>query len=382
MHHYFAASNRMEVPQVLHMNGGEGQNSYYRNSLFQKKVILKAKPILEESISELCRTNLPKCLKMAELGCSSGPNALLPLWEIIQTIDSACCELNKKPPMLQVFLNDLPGTDFNTIFRLLVPRFQEKLKQEKGGEFGGCFISASPGSFYGRLFPPQSLHLVHSSCSVHWCSQVPEGLVTESGIAMNKGNICVAKTSPESVLKAYLDQFEMDFTTFLKLRSEEIVSRGRMILTITAKNNDNPHCKYGSEFWPLIGTTLSDMAEEGVIEKSMLDSWNIPLYYPSAEEVKSLIQRENSFTISRVEQFVQSWDDNIEDGNTELVFDKWERGKHVANYMRAAAESMVVTRFGDAIIDDLFERLSLKVAHYLENGMGLFNHLVISMTKK
>ncbi|EEF28055.1 Jasmonate O-methyltransferase, putative, partial [Ricinus communis] len=372
----------MEVPQVLHMNGGEGTNSYYRNSLFQKKVILKAKPILDESITELCRANLPKCLTMVEMGCSSGPNALLPLWEIIERIDSTCNEMKKKPPMLQVFLNDLPGTDFNTIFRSSVPNFQEKVVQEKGNKFGPIFISACPGSFYGRLFPPQSLHLVHSSCSVHWCSQVPEGLVTESGIAMNKGNICIAETSPPSVHKAYLDQFERDFTTLLKLRSEEIVPGGHMILTITAKNNDNPYCKYGSEFWPLIGMTLNDMVEEGLVQRSKLDSWNIPLYYPSAEEVTDLIQKENSFTISRVEEFVQSWDDNIEDGNSNLVFDKWERGKHVANYMRAAAESMLVTQFGNAIIDDLFNRLSAKAAYYLENGMGLFNHLVISMTRK
>ena len=121
---------------------------------------------------------------------------------------------------------------------------------------------------------------------------------------------------------------------------------------------------------------------QSLVEKLKLDSWNIPLYYPSAEEVTGLVQKQNSFTITRVEEFIQSWDDNIEDGNNDLVFDKWERGKHVASYMRAAAESMLVTHFGSAIIDDLFNRLSFRVADYLENGMGLFNHLVISMTKK
>lgn len=138
----------------------------------QKKGILAAKPILQESIAELLRANALECLKMADMGCSSGPNTLLPLWEIIETIDSSCSRLNQKSPILQVFLNDLQGNDFNTIFRSLIPKFHKKLEKEKGSKFGPCYIAAVPGSFYGRLFPPHSLHFIHSSYSLHWLSQV------------------------------------------------------------------------------------------------------------------------------------------------------------------------------------------------------------------
>ncbi|XP_065875467.1 probable caffeine synthase 4 [Euphorbia lathyris] len=370
----------MEVPKILHMVGGQGQNSYYTNSLFQKKVILKTRPILEQSISKLCQTNSIDLLKMAEMGCSSGPNALLPLWEIIQTIDSTLHQ-KQKPPSLQVFLNDLTGTDFNTIFRSLVPTFLHKLHKEKGDKFTSCFIGAMPGSFHGRLFPHNSLNFVHSSCSLHWLSQVPDGLVSESGNPLNKGNICVAETSPQSVQKAYLDQFEKDFTSFLRSRSEEVISGGRMVITVTAKN-DSPYCIYGSDIWPLIGMSLNDMAQEGRIQQSMLDNWNIPLYYPCAEEVSGVVERENSFEIERIEEFELSWDTNIADGNKDLVFDKWERGKHVAGLMRAGAESMIIDQFGEAIVDLLFDRLSLKAAHYLEKGIGVFNHVVISIIRK
>ncbi|WCJ37372.1 S-adenosyl-L-methionine-dependent methyltransferases superfamily protein [Euphorbia peplus] len=370
----------MEVPKILHMNGGQGENSYYMNSLYQKKMILRTRHILEESISELFVTKPLDVLKIAEMGCSSGPNAFLPLWEIIQTIDSSCSTSNRKLPDLQVFLNDLPGNDFNFVFRSLVPNFIEKLEKEKGDKFKSCFIGAIPGSYYGRLFPENSLNFVHSSCSLHWLSQVPNGLVTESGIPLNKGNICIAGTSPQSVLKAYLNQYEKDFTIFLRSRSEEVISGGRMVITIPAKN-DNPHCLNGSEFWPLIGMSLNDMAAEGRIEQSMLDNWNVPMYFPSAEEVTNLIEREKSFKIERVEEFEQSWDANMEDGNTDLVFDKWERGKHVAGLMRAAAESMIIHQFGEDIVDLLFDRLSFKAADYLDKGIGIFNHVVISMSR-
>ncbi|XP_050204579.1 probable jasmonic acid carboxyl methyltransferase 2 [Mercurialis annua] len=372
----------LKVPSVLHMNGGKGKNSYYRNSLVQKEVISKTKHILEECIAEMCSSNMPECVKIVEMGCSSGPTALVPLWEIIETIESTFKKMNKGDlPILQVFMNDLQENDFNTIFSSLVPEFYEKLKRQKGEKFGQCFIGAVPGSFYGRLFPPNSLHFVHSSSSLHWCSQVPEGVVSETGIPLNKGNICIAKTSPRSVHEAYSNQFVKDFTAFLVSRSEEMAPGGRLALTFMGRNDTDPSCKYGCEIWQLLGIALMEMVQEGLIEETKLDMFNIPVYAPSAKEVERLIEKENLFSIKRFEEVKINWDANIEDGNNDMAFDKWERGDYVATYLRAAAESMVVTHFGDAILDDLFHRFSLKAADYLENKIGYFTILAISILK-
>ncbi|XP_065865542.1 probable caffeine synthase MTL2 [Euphorbia lathyris] len=366
----------MQVPIQVHpMIGGAGENSYYRNSLYQKKAILTAKPILQESIAQLCKKSMSECLTMADFGCSSGPNTLLPLWEIIETIDSTCTKLNKKPPVLQYFLNDLPGNDFNTIFRSLLPNFHQKLEKEKGKKFEHCLIGAMPGSFYGRLFPSNSLHFVHSSSSLHWRSQVPEGLVSEFGIPLTKGGIFyVTESSPRSVQKAYQDQFEKDFAKFLKSRSIEMVCGGHMVITFRAKSDKNP--------LQLIQDSLKQMVQEGMIEESTLDNFNVPYYTPSVEEVRNVIEMDNSFKIERIEEFKISWDANIEDGNNELLFDILERGRYVSNYMRAVTETMITTHFGDAIIDNLFHRLSFKVIDCLEKRTGFSNYMVVSMIKK
>ena len=134
-------------------------------------VISLVKPIVEESIEELYLNLFPECLKMADLGCSAGPNALLAVSEIIDIISTTSQKSNRSPPSLQVFLNDLPGNDFNTIFRSL-QSFYRKLETEKGNTFGNCFISGVPGSFYGRLFPCNSMHFVHSSYALMWISEV------------------------------------------------------------------------------------------------------------------------------------------------------------------------------------------------------------------
>jgi hypothetical protein len=133
------------------------------------------KPILEESVEELYQNLFPECLKMADLGCSSGPNTVLIVSEIIDIIGTTSHNLNRPPPSLQAFLNDLPGNDFNAIFKSL-ESFYRTLETEKGNMFGHCFISGVPGSFYGRLFPNNSLHFIHSSYALMWISEVDNSL--------------------------------------------------------------------------------------------------------------------------------------------------------------------------------------------------------------
>ena len=135
-------------------------------------MIAKAKPVLEENIKEVYAGNMfPECLKVADLGCSSGPNTLIVVSQMLDAIATTCTLLNRRPPALQVFLNDVPGNDFNTLFKSL-PSFYEEVKKEKGGKFGACFIVGAPGSFYRNLFPNNTMHFVHSSYSLHWLSRV------------------------------------------------------------------------------------------------------------------------------------------------------------------------------------------------------------------
>ena len=127
--------------------------------------------MIEEAILGILCETFPESIGIADLGCSSGPNSLLVLSEIIDIIHAKCRNLGRPSPECRVSLNDLPSNDFNSIFESL-PEFFKKQKQEKGIGFGRCYISGVAGSFYDRLFPDKSLHFVHSSSSLHWLSQV------------------------------------------------------------------------------------------------------------------------------------------------------------------------------------------------------------------
>lgn len=134
---------------------------------FQKRVLSITNPILVKNTEEML-TNLdfPKCIKVADLGCSSGQNTFLAMSEIVNTINVLCQKWNQSRPEIDCCLNDLPTNDFNTTFKFIT-FFNKKLTSN-----GSCFVSGVPGSFYSRLFPRKSLHFIYSIYSIHFLSKV------------------------------------------------------------------------------------------------------------------------------------------------------------------------------------------------------------------
>ncbi|KAK1570466.1 hypothetical protein Q3G72_002372 [Acer saccharum] len=365
----------VEVRSVPCMNAGNEAISYANNSLLQKTVILKARLILEEAIKDILMSKgFPASFNVADLGCSSGPNTLLVLSEILDTFYGMCQQVNQKSPEFQVFLNDLPGNDFNSLFKSL-PTFYQNLKKDKGDQFGPCFVSGMPGSFYERLFPSKSLHFIHSSCSLQWLSNVPENLEN------NKANIYMAKSSPPNVYKAYLEQFQRDFSSFLSLRSEEIISRGRMVHTFAGRSIPDPSSKDCCYLWELLTKSFLELVDEGLVEATKVDSFNIPYYNPCKEEVREIVEKEGSFNLDKLEILEVNWDPSDDPSNERFVFNKYESGKNVANCVRAALEPMLATHFGEGIIDILFTRYAHHVAQHLAVEKTKFIFIVVSMTK-
>ncbi|XP_057751887.1 probable jasmonic acid carboxyl methyltransferase 1 isoform X4 [Arachis stenosperma] len=279
---------------VLHMNHGMGDNSYAHNSIIQKKVMREAKGIVEESMMRLYTIIPIHCFKVADLGCSSGPNALQLVSNVIDIVHTTTCNLNLKPPIFQFFLNDLFGNDFNSIFKSL-PQFSEIIEEKKGHKCGACFINATPGTFYKSLFPNNFLHFVHSSFSLHWLSQ-------------------------------------------------------------------------------------------NLIEAIKLECFDLPLYDPTIEEAKEVIEDEGSFTLQRLESVILDWSTNIkeavdDDNNNKL--DLNTKAEFTTKFIRAALEPLLKAKFGEEIMDELFVRYKNKIVQLIMGVKILeFPTLIISLIKK
>lgn len=95
-----------------------------------------------------------------------------------------------------------------------------------------------------------------SSSVTRFVFQVPEG------VECNKGNIYIASTSPPGVIDAYYKQFQKDFSVFLKCRAEELVSGGRMVLTILGRRSEDPSSSECCCIWELLAMALNDMVSE------------------------------------------------------------------------------------------------------------------------
>nr|QCP80351.1 methyltransferase 8 [Tanacetum cinerariifolium] len=361
----------MEVADFLRMNTGNPESSYATNSSVQEIAIRKTEAVLKETIKSIANLHgFPQCFNIADLGCSSGPNTLLAISNIIHEVHEVCKEKNLKPPQLQVFLNDLFGNDFNSVFKSL-PMFYANYNKEEG-ENNLCCVSAVPGSFHGRLFPDHSMHFFHSSTSLHWLSQVPKG------IENNKLNIYISETSPPNVFENYRMQFQKDFTTFLESRSIEIVHRGRMVLTFLGRGNVDP-CSDGSgRVMELLGKSLVDAVNEGFVQESDLNSFNMPVYRAYKDEISETIHNQGSFSLDMLETFeinLDPYDTNYE--NVLKASGEPNHGEGAAKTLRAVVEPMLVAHFGNSAMECVFKKLEERVA--IEKTRFFF--ILISLTR-
>ncbi|GJN29024.1 hypothetical protein PR202_gb17211 [Eleusine coracana subsp. coracana] len=365
------------------MTVGDGETSYAKNSRLQEKVIVKVRPILEKATIQAYKAILPKTMVIADLGCSSGPNTLLFISTIINTI---AAETNKQhggcdQVELQFFLNDLPGNDFNLLFRSLEP-FKKSIATDQDGQIlPPYYISGLPGSFYTRLFPNQTVHLFHSACCLHWRSQVPEGLQSQGGAYLNEGNIYISTDSSPLVVKMFQEQFYGDFSLFLKLRHDELVSGGQMVLTFLSRKNEDVFSGDLNYLLGLLAQSLKTLVAEGLVEKEMLDSFNVPMYAPSAGEVKQIVKESELFDLEHIQLGEANWDP-FDDSIDDLVHDSTQSGVNVAKYCRAFTEPLIASHFGEAILDTLFAEFGRRVGEHLEKEKTKHVAILVFLKKK
>lgn len=326
------------------MTGGVGETSYSRNSSLQKKASEMVKHITLETVEEVYLATKPKSIGIADLGCSSGPNTLSNIKDILDKIEGTSrIKLKQQAPEFRVFLNDLPTNDFNAIFQAL-PEFHQWLKQ-KGGGTSNIYVAAYPGSFYGRLFPDHCLHFIYSSYSLHWLSKVPRGLFDEQGNSLNKNSIYISEHSPSEVSKVYFDQFKEDFTLFLQSRSDELVNGGKMVLILLGRQGVSHADRGNAFFWKILYQALTNLIPKGEVEKEKLDSYEVHFYAPCKEEIEVAAKENECFEVERLEMF------EIEKTTGKGM----SYGTMVAMTVRSIQESVLAHHFGEAIIEGLFK---------------------------
>ncbi|KAL3751281.1 hypothetical protein ACJRO7_012148 [Eucalyptus globulus] len=285
-------------------------------------------------------------IRIADFGCSTGLTSI----QAIETIVQCLLDLIKpiKEPRFhtlefQAIFSDLPTNDFNTLFTNHLPVRRR------------YYAMAAPGSFHGRLLPTASLHFAYSSYALHWLSRIPQEILDKSSRAWN-GERIFHVNSPAEVVGAYSAQFGRDMEMFLSARAEEMVSEGLIFMVVPGEPDlvHDSQTTFGSEL-ELLGSCLVDMANEGIISKAKVESFNLPEYFPSEKELKQVISRNEFFHIERIQ--------TLSHPKMHVAFPTPESR---SLFLRVAFEGLLCHHFGnELIIDDLFHRYSLKVAKSL-----------------
>ncbi|KAL6851966.1 hypothetical protein ACP4OV_020151 [Aristida adscensionis] len=284
----------MASSKSVHMNPGEAEVSYARNSTVQNAEQNRMKPIIEEAVISLLESSKPdSSMVITDLGCSSGPNALALVSTAVDAMIHHCRLRGHAPQEICVLLNDLPDNDFNNVARRLV-EFQQRFQS-----FCQVVTGIVPGSFHRRLFTSHSLNLVLSSNSLHWLSEAPEDL-RKNGIPVYDNDEDVRRARRPRVLKAYAQQFRKDFTLFLKLRAQEMAPGGRILFSLIGWSADNLPT-HSNLIWDYVMVILNDMASRGVICREKVDSFYVPVHGPSDKELREIIEDERSFKITKMQ---------------------------------------------------------------------------------
>ncbi|XVF82048.1 hypothetical protein PTKIN_Ptkin16aG0011900 [Pterospermum kingtungense] len=325
------------------MNGANGPHSYSKNSIYQRGITEAANIIINEEITkklDIQKLSLAASeqLRIADLGCSCGPNTFIAIQNIVDGIESKFQSHGLVSPEFHVFFNDQVFNDFNSLFASL----------PVGRKY---YAAGVPGSFYDRLFPKTSMHFIFSSCSLCILSELPKGVIDKTGPAWNKGRIHY-KGAPKEVFEAYSDQFAMDMDSFLKARVKELVPDGLMAVVIPGVPDIASDLQdiVPSEL-QLLGSCLMDMAKMGIVSEANVDAFNVPFYYTFPKELRQIIEGNGCFSIERI--------DIVNNPKHHIVMPDL---KQRVQYIRAILEMLMLERFGAEIIDQLFEIYARKLS--------------------
>ncbi|KAG0620774.1 hypothetical protein M758_4G242900 [Ceratodon purpureus] len=219
-----ATKPRKPLKVSLRMSEGDGEASYSRNSWMQGGILRDIGAELVEAVSHL--TSLPtdgSPVRVADFGCSSGANTLAWADLAAKSVQHNIRLRNSKAgvassdPEVQHFFSDLPSNDWNTLFKTLA------------SEQWPYFAAAVAGSFHGRLFPNEYLHIAISIWSVQYLSMIPDALLDESSPAYNRDRVWIDGGHPGAA-QAYAAQAREDLFSFFTHRAYELAPGGLLFL--------------------------------------------------------------------------------------------------------------------------------------------------------
>lgn len=178
--------------------------------------------LLTEAVNGLPATTAE--ITVADLGCAQGRNSLGPLRAAVVALRAG------RSTPIRVVHTDLPGNDWTTLF--------DTVEHDPRSYLVGTddvFPSAVGRSFYGRLFPGDTVALGWCSSALHWLSRSP-GPIAD--------HFFVQSSTDPNARSAYRARSAADLSSFLEHRAAELIVGGSVVVVDVLMGDDG---RMGSE---------------------------------------------------------------------------------------------------------------------------------------
>nr|TKR63988.1 hypothetical protein D5086_0000320230 [Populus alba] len=111
---------------------------------------------------------------------------------------------------------------------------------------------------------------------------------------------------------------------------------------------------------------------QGIISEEKVDSFNIPIYFSSPQEVEATVERNGYFNLERIECLpLEKSQDTIP-----------QKSRAVSYHIRAGLEYLLKEHFGHEILDELFDSFNKKLEKSQVFQLGLTYSLLAVLKRK
>ncbi|PHT60460.1 hypothetical protein CQW23_02823 [Capsicum baccatum] len=124
----------------------------------------------------------------------------------------------------------------------------------------------------------------------------------------------------------------------------------------------------------LVGERIRYLPKPGKLDESLVDSFNVPAYSPSPQDMTKAVEKNDCFSIERIE----------------LTYPKSKRvdeanAKALLISLRVALEGVFINHFGSKIAEEAFERTILKsdeISTWMKTNYKKAGQLFIALKRK
>jgi SAM dependent carboxyl methyltransferase len=335
---------------------------YDHHSDYQLRGAISQVDRVESVAGELVPDEERGGLAIADYGCAQGRVTNMLIHRAVERIRAG----HPDAP-LSVYHNDLLTNDWATFVAHL--QAEDSYLSIRGGPITPL-ISAI--SFYEPVAPRRIVDLGISFAAAQWLASAgpPDG-----------GTALYFDQLEGRVRKEMAAQAHADWTRFLGLRADELVSGGRLIVNLMAIPDGGTAA--GHQAWGRVRAICVELAAEGLLDPDHLDKYVIPIYERTVEELRRPFGEGIGERLELLEEHLAPVENPAaaryrQDGDAAAF------ARDFTGFFRAFSEPSLRTGLaaGDEAIEELYRRLGAQLEENAETFSFEVNALTVVMRRR